>query len=115
MGFFGEWGQHSTSVTLAPDGSAHYVVTQGAMNSTSWSATWSPMTSTTAIIVLTKQLDSREGANYNDDFLIRYPGEAFTFTLRPDGYATITAPSGEPITLCPRGKGFHDQEGLCGA
>ncbi|PJE04047.1 serine/threonine-protein kinase [Mycobacterium sp.] len=112
-GFFGEWGQHATSVTLAPDGSAHYVVTQGAMYSTSWSATWSPMTSTTAMIVLTAQLDSRGDASGSG--LIRYPGEAFTFTLQPNGYATITAPTGEPITLCPRGTGFRDTQLLCGA
>lgn len=112
-GFFGEWGQHATSVTLAPDGSAHYVVTEGAMNSTSWSATWSPMTSTTAMIVLATQLDSR--GDSTSEWLIRYPGEAFTFTLRTDGYATITAPSGKPITLCPRGTGFKDTQMLCGA
>jgi serine/threonine protein kinase len=112
-GFFGEWGQHATSVTLAPDGSAHYVVTEGAMYNTSWSATWSPMTSTTAMVVLSTQLESH--VDVTDNFLIRYPGEAFTFTLRPDGYATITAPSGQPITLCPRGTGFHDTQGLCGA
>jgi hypothetical protein len=112
-GFFGEWGQHATSVTLAPDGSAHYAVSEGAMNSTSWSATWSPMTSTTAMIVLTKQLDAY--GDTTSQWLIRYPGEAFTFTLRPDGYATITAPSGKPITLCPRGTGFTDTQTLCGA
>ncbi len=112
-GFYGEWGQHATSVTLAPDGNAHYTVTEGAMYYTSWSATWSPETSTTAMIVLATQLESH--VDTTDEFLIRYPGEAFTFTLRPDGYATITAPSGKPITLCPRGTGFQDTQMLCGA
>jgi serine/threonine protein kinase, bacterial len=119
-GFFGEWGQYSVSVTLAPDGSAHYAVTSGydaasgAFNSTSWSATWSPMTSTTAMIVLTKQLEST--GDTNTQGLNRYSGEAFTFTLRSDGYATITSPSsGEQFTLCPRGTGFQDNQMLCGA
>jgi serine/threonine protein kinase, bacterial len=112
-GFYGEWGQHSTSVTLAPDGSAHYAVWLGVSNGTSWSATWSAMTSTTAMIVLTTQLDSH--GDTASEWLDRYSGQAFTFTLRPDGYATITAPSGQPITLCPRGTGFHDTKGLCGA
>jgi serine/threonine protein kinase, bacterial len=112
-GFFGEWGQHSMSVTLAPDGSAYYKAWLGVANGTSWSATWSPMTSTTAMIVLTTQLESHGDTDTN--FLHRYPGEAFTFTLQPDGYATITTPSGQPTTLCPQGTGFHDKEGLCGA
>jgi len=71
------------------------------------------MTSTTAMIVLTKQLDAY--GDTTSQWLIRYPGEAFTFTLQPDGYATITAPSGKPITLCPRGTGFNDTQMLCGA
>jgi serine/threonine protein kinase len=112
-GFFGEWGQHSMSVTLAPDGSAYYKAWLGVANGTSWSATWSPMASTTAMIVLTTQLESHGDTDTN--FLHRYPGEAFTFTLQPDGYATITTPSGQPTTLCPQGTGFHDKEGLCGA
>src|SRR6202011_5271100 len=91
-GFFGEWGQHSTSVTLSPDGSAHYAVWLGISNGTSWSATWSAMTSTTAMIVMATQLDSH--GDTSDQWLHRYSGEAFTFRLRPDGYATITAPSG---------------------
>ncbi len=111
--FLGEWGQHATSVTLEPGGTAHYVVTSGAMNSTSWSATWSPTSATTAKIFLTSQLESQ--GDTDSLWLHRYPGEAFTFALRSDGYATITAPSGEPITLCPRGTGFHDTQGLCGA
>ena len=49
--FFGEWGQHSMSVTLAPDGSAHYAVWSGVANGTSWSA----MTLTTAMIVMATQ------------------------------------------------------------
>jgi serine/threonine-protein kinase len=89
-GFFGEWGQHSMSVTLAPDGSAHYAVWSGVANGTSWSATWSAMTSTTAMVVVAKQLESH--GDTSDGWLDRYPGEAFTFTLRPDGYATITTP-----------------------
>jgi hypothetical protein len=101
------------SVTLAPDGSAYYKAWLGVANGTSWSATWSPMTSTTAMIVLTTQLESHGDTDTN--FLHRYPGEAFTFTLQPDGYATITTPSGQPTTLCPQGTGFHDKEGLCGA
>jgi serine/threonine protein kinase, bacterial len=101
------------SVTLPPDGSAYYKAWLGVANGTSWSATWSPMTSTTAMIVLTAQLESR--GDSDSLFLHRYPGEAFTFTLQSDGYATITTPSGQPITLCPQGTGFHDTEGLCGA
>jgi serine/threonine-protein kinase len=112
-GFYGEWGQHSTSVTLAPDGSAHYAVWSGAANGTSWSATWSAMTSTTAMIVLTTQLESH--GDTTSQWLDRYSGEAFTFTLRPDGYATITNPTGQPVNLCPRSTGFHDSQGLCGA
>jgi serine/threonine-protein kinase len=112
-GFFGEWGQHSMSVTLAPDRSAHYAVWSGAANGTSWSATWSAITSTTAMIILTTRLESHRDAT--DQWLDRYTGQAFSFMLRPDGYATITAPSGQPIILCPRGTGFHDTQGLCGA
>ncbi|HTX94017.1 MAG TPA: hypothetical protein VME67_03750 [Mycobacterium sp.] len=112
-GFFGEWGQHSTSVTLAPDGSAHYAVWLGVANGTSWSAPWSAMTSTTAMIVMATQLESH--GDTSSQWLHRYSGEAFTFTLRPDGYATITNPAGKPITLCPMGTGFQDTQGLCGA
>jgi hypothetical protein len=112
-GFFGEWGSHARSVTLAPDGSAHYFASQGAVKGASWSATWSPMTSTTAMIVLATQLNSY--GDTSDPWVHRYSGEAFTFTLRPDGYATITDPSGEPITLCPIGTGFQDTQRLCGA
>ncbi|PRC45169.1 hypothetical protein C6A85_96520 [Mycobacterium sp. ITM-2017-0098] len=64
------------------------------------------------MIVLGTQLESHGDIDYP---LHRYPGEAFTFTLQADGYATITTPSGEPRTLCPRGTGFRDTEGLCGA
>jgi hypothetical protein len=71
------------------------------------------MTSTAAMVVLTTQLDSH--GDTTSQWLHRYSGEAFTFTLRPDGYATITVPSGQPITLCPRGAGFQDTQGLCGA
>jgi hypothetical protein len=60
----------------------------------------------------TTQLESHGDIDYS---LHRYPGEAFTFTLQPGGHATITTPSGQPTTLCPRGPGFHDTEGLCGA
>jgi serine/threonine-protein kinase len=119
-GFYGEWSQHATSVTLAPDGSAHYAVSSGydaasgAFNSIAWSATWSPMTSTTAMIVLTKQLDAR--GDTTGPQWIRYAGEALTFTLSSGGYATIAEPSSnEPITLCPRGTGFQDSQLLCGA
>jgi serine/threonine protein kinase, bacterial len=101
------------AVTLAPDGSAYYKAWLGVANGTNWSATWSPMTSTTAMIVLTTQLESH--GDTDPTFLHRYPGEAFTFTLQPHGYATITTPSGQPTTLGPRGAGFHDTEGLCGA
>ena len=85
----------------------------GVANGTSWSATWSPMTSTTAMIVMATQLDSH--GDTTSQWLHRYGGEAFTFTLRADGYATITGPSGEPITLCPRSTDFRDTQGLCGA
>ncbi|MBP1822970.1 serine/threonine protein kinase [Mycobacterium sp. OAE908] len=112
-GFYGEWGQHATSVTLAPDGSAHYAVWSGVANGTSWSATWSAMTSSTAMIVLTTEMESH--GDTATQWLNRYSGEAFTFTLRPDGYATITDPTGKPVTLCPRGTGFRDSQGLCGA
>lgn len=119
-GFYGEWGQHATSVTLAPDGSAHYVVssgidpTSGEFNSIEWAATWSPMTSTTAMIVLSKQLDAT--GDTSGFRWTRYPGEALTFTLISGGYATITEPSSsEPITLCPRNTGFQDRQMLCGA
>jgi serine/threonine-protein kinase len=71
------------------------------------------MTSTKAMIVLTTQLESH--GDTTSQWLDRYSGEAFTFTLRPDGYATITNPTGQPVTLCPRGTGFHDSQGLCGA
>ena len=119
-GFYGEWGQHAMSITLAPDGSAHYAVssgfdaTSGEFNGIAWSATWSPMTSTTAMIVLTKQLDATGDTTGNR--WSRYPGEALTFTLIAGGYATITEPpSDEPITLCPRNTGFQDRQLLCGA
>jgi serine/threonine protein kinase, bacterial len=112
-GFYGEWGQHSTSVTLAPDGTAHYAVWSGVANGTSWSATWSAESSTTALVVLATRLESH--GDTSTLWLNRYQGEAFTFTLRPDGYATITDESGKPVTLCPRGTGFRDTEGLCGA
>ncbi len=69
------------------------------------------MTSTTAMIVMATQLDSH--GDTASQWLHRYSGEAFTFTLRPDGYATITDPSGQLIKLCPRGTGFHDTQGLC--
>lgn len=80
---------------------------------TKWSATWSVMTDTTAMIVLTKKLESE--VDNSDSFLVRYEGEAFTFSLRTDGYAIITNPEGKPITLCPRGKGFQDTTYECGA
>lgn len=112
-GFYGEWGQHATSVTLAPDGTARYAVWSGVANGTSWSATWSAMSSTTAMIVLTEELESH--GDTSNLWLNRYGGEAFTFTLRSDGYATITNPSGDPVVLCPRGTGFRDSQGLCGA
>jgi serine/threonine protein kinase, bacterial len=111
--FYGEWSQHATSVTLVPDGTAHYVVTEGAMYYTKWSATWSLMSDTSAMIVLTKNLGSE--VDNSSPFLDRYEGEAFTFSLRSDGYATITDPNGKPITLCPRGKGFQDTTLQCGA
>lgn len=72
------------------------------------------MTSTTAMIVLTKQLDAR--GDTTGPQWIRYAGEALTFTLSSGGYATIAEPSSnEPITLCPRGTGFQDSQLLCGA
>jgi serine/threonine protein kinase, bacterial len=71
------------------------------------------MTSTTAMIVLATQLESH--GDTISQWLDRYGGEAFTFTLRPDGYATITSPTGQLVTLCPRDTGFHDSQGLCGA
>jgi len=72
------------------------------------------MNSTTAMIVMTTQLESH--GDTSAGWLNRYPGEAFTFTLRPDGYATITTPPyGKPTALCPRGADFRDIQGLCGA
>jgi hypothetical protein len=53
--------------------SSGYDAASGAFNSIAWSATWSPMTSTTAMIVLTKQLDAQgdtTGARW-----IRYAGQ----------------------------------------
>jgi serine/threonine-protein kinase len=55
-GFYGEWGNHFMSVTLAPDGGVHYAVWLGVANGTSWSATWSAITSTTAMVVMTTKL-----------------------------------------------------------
>jgi hypothetical protein len=63
------------------------------------------------MIVLTKQLDA--SGDTTSQWLIRYSGEALTFTLRPDGYATITDPPGKPIRLCPIRTGFEDTQGLC--
>jgi len=118
-GFSGEWSQHATSVTLAPDGSAHYLVSSGydaasgTFNTTAWSATWSPVTPTTAMIILATQLEDK--GDTTAAWWQRHSGQAFTFTLRSDGYATISDPSGEPIILCPQGTGFQDSQGLCGA
>jgi serine/threonine protein kinase, bacterial len=66
-----------------------------------------------AMTVLTTQLESH--GDTTSQWLDRYSGEAFTFTLRPDGYATITNPTGQTVALCPRGTGFLDSQGLCGA
>jgi hypothetical protein len=86
----------------------------GEFNSASWSATWSPMTSTTAMVVLSKQLDA--SGDPTTPGLNLYTGEALTFALQSNGYASITShSSGEPITLCPRGTGFQDSQSLCGA
>jgi len=63
------------------------------------------------MIVLSTELESH--GDTASQWLHRYGGEAFTFTLRPDGYATIT--NGQPVTLWPRGTGFRDSQGLCGA
>lgn len=112
-GFYGEWGQHSTSITLAPDGTAHYAIWLGAANGASWSATWSTMSATEAMTVLTKQLTAR--GDTDNQWLHRYEGEALTFTLRSGGYATITGAQGKPVTLCPRNTDFRDTQGLCGA
>ena len=120
--FLGEWGMHGMSVTLAPDGSAHYMAWLGAPLGVTWSATWSPMTSTTVMIVLIAQTESHGGAAqrhlYTSEGLTWIDGrrgQALAFTLRGDGYATIQNPSGKLVTLCPQGAGFHDTKGLCGA
>ena len=62
-GFFGEWGMHGMSVTLAPDGSAVYMAWLGTPIGVSWSATWSPMTANMAMIVLTTQTESHGDAS----------------------------------------------------
>jgi hypothetical protein len=113
--FYGEWGNHFLNITLAPDGTARYAVSDGAMNTSSWSATWSPVDANRAMVVLTKQLELHEESSDADLVLSRYPGQAFTFTVETDGYATITLPDGKPRDLCPRETGFHDTEGRCGA
>lgn len=113
--FFGEWGNHFMNVTLAPDGSARYSVYIGAMSGSSWSATWSAMDGDRAMIVLTNQLEQFSNTGAEDFSLHRYPGQAFTFTVETDGYATITDPEGKPRPLCPREQGFHDTDGRCGA
>ena len=65
------------------------------------------------MIVLSTELESHGDTASQGE--IRYAGEALTFTLSSGGYATITDPSSnEPITLCPRGTGFRDSQGLCG-
>lgn len=118
--FVGEWGQHAMTVTLAPDGTAHYAMSSGfnpdlgEFNGIAWSATWSPMTATTAMIVLTKQLDAT--GDTTGFKWVRHEGEALTFTLISGRYATITDPAtNQPVTLCPRRPGFQDSQGLCGA
>jgi serine/threonine protein kinase, bacterial len=111
-GFYGEWSQHATSVTLSPNGTARYAVSAGAMYYTAWSATWSAENSTTALIVLDTQQKSELDPDY---FLVRHPGQSFTFTLRSDGYAEITDPKGQPIVLCPNTNGYSDPQHLCGA
>jgi hypothetical protein len=62
------------------------------------------------MIVLSTELESH--GDTASQWLDRYGGEAFTFTLRPDGYATITNPTGQPVALCPRGTGFRDSQGF---
>ena len=113
---------HGMSVTLAPDGSAVYMAWLGTPIGVSWSATWSPMTSTMAMIVLTTRTESHGDASlrsgYNSHaltWLDGHNGQALTFMLRNDGYATIQSPSGESVDLCPQRADFHDTKGLCGA
>jgi serine/threonine-protein kinase len=120
--FLGEWGMHGMSVTLAPDGSAQYMAWLGAPLGVTWSATWSPMTSTTVMIVLTAQTESHGGAAqrglYTPEGLTwidGHSGQSLAFTLRGDGYATVQNPSGKLVTLCPDPTNFHDTKGLCGA
>ena len=121
-GFFGEWGMHGMSVTLAPDGSAHYRAWLGVPLGVTWSATWSPMTSTTAMIILTTQTESHGGAAQRSlytpeglTWIDGHSGQALAFTLRGDGYATVQNPSGKLVTLCPNPADFHDTKMLCGA
>jgi hypothetical protein len=113
--FYGGWQHHGLTVTLAPDGSASYEAYLGVANAASWSATWSPMSPTTAMVVIAALQDSR--GDTSGHWFARYRGEVLTFTLIPDGYATISHPDAtQPlVVLCPRGVGFPDTKGLCGA
>jgi hypothetical protein len=113
---------HGMSVTLAPDGSVHYMAWLGAPLGVTWSGTWSPMTSTTAMIVLTERVEKHGGpaqeSLYGSEalqWISGHNGQALAFALRNDGHATIQNPSGKLVTLCPRNAGFHDTKGLCGA
>jgi serine/threonine-protein kinase len=100
VGFYGEWGQHSTSVTLAPDGSAHYAVWSGVANGTSWSATWSPMTSTTAMIVLATRLESHGDTTCQR--LDRYSGEALHLHVATRWLCDDHEPHGSSGHLVPQ-------------
>ena len=127
--FLGEWGMHGMSVTLAPDGSAQYKAWLGTPIGVTWSATWSPMTESTAMVVLATQTESHGGAAQKSlytpeglTWIDGHDGQALIFLLRTDGYATITSPSGKAVVLCPEttdyhgtGDYFHDTKGLCGA
>ena len=67
------------------------------------------------MIVIAAQQDSR--GDTSGQWFARYRGEVLTFTLIPDGYATISQPDAtQPlVVLCPIGAGFGDPKGLCGA
>ncbi|WP_312870230.1 serine/threonine-protein kinase [Gordonia asplenii] len=107
----GKWGQHSILLTLSSDGSATYIVSQGASNSQTWSATWTATSTTTATVTLVGQL-SYDGTLDGQSL---YSGEVFNFALTSGGYATINSGSGD-VTLCPRDDpSFRDSASECGA
>jgi hypothetical protein len=94
----GEWakfGSDNLQVTLAPDGTATFKDVAGWDKVTTWSANWSLMTPSTAMIVLQKQLESHGNFEFG-----HYIGEAMTFTLRPDGRTATIRINDYETKLC---------------